>query len=107
MIDLMCQFVHKSKKIKLLPLRPKFRQPEQAPTTFKKGASSFPPAALIPTSPPLPPIATAPSFPPIDLTCSNRQPLPPLLSTPHHSRVLGFASAFASHTRALHEKNQT
>jgi len=33
-----------------------------------------------------------------------RQLLPPLLSTPHHSRVLGFAPAFTSHTHALHEE---
>ena len=32
----MCQFLHKNKKIKLLPLRPKFRQPEQTPTSLKK-----------------------------------------------------------------------
>ena len=32
----MCQFLHKSKKIKLLSLRSKFRQPEQTPTTLKK-----------------------------------------------------------------------
>ena len=32
----MYQFLHKGKKIELLPLRPKFRQPEQTPTTLKK-----------------------------------------------------------------------
>ena len=32
----MCQFLHKGKKIKLLSLRLKFRQPEQTPTALKK-----------------------------------------------------------------------
>ena len=117
----MCQYLHNDKKIKLLPLRPKFRQPEQTPTTLKKtkrtnligakvidqklkkGTLSFLTLALLPTPPSLPPIANR-SLPPIDLACSDRQPLPPLLSTPHHSRILGSASSFASHTRVLHEK---
>ena len=90
----MCQFVHKGKKI---------RQFEQTPTTLKKGTPSFPPTTPLPTLPPLP-IATAPFFSPIGLADSSRQSLPPQLPTSHQYRVLGSASAFVSHTRALHEK---
>jgi len=109
------QFLHKGKKIKLLPLRLKFRQPEQTPNALKdskgtnligakvsdqklkKGASFFLFIGSAAHPPPLPPIATTISFFPTRLAYSGCQSLP-LLPTPHHSRVSSCICIHISYT---------
>ena len=123
----MCQFEYKGKKIKLLPSRPKIRQPEQKPIApkntkginlisvkifdqkLKKWAHPSPSLALLPIPPVLPPITTTPSFSPTGLASSSHeslhQHLPLLLPTPTHYRVSKSASVFVSHVHKLHKKS--
>ena len=82
----MCQFEHKGKQIKVLPLRPKTGQPQQTSTL-----------ALLPTSPSSPLIAIVPSLFPTNHAYHVRKSLPPLLPTPSHYKAFESAPAFASH----------
>ena len=80
----MCQFEHEGKQIKLLPLRLKTGQPQQASTL-----------ALLLTFPSPPLIASVPSLSPTNHAYHICKSLPLLLSTPSHYKA--FESAFASH----------
>ena len=81
----MCQFEHKGKQIKLLPLRPKTGQLKQTSTL-----------ALLPTPPFPPPIATAFRLPLTSHAYLARKLLPPLLPTPPHYSAFESASVLAS-----------
>jgi len=82
----MCQFEHKGKQIKLLPLRPKIGQLPQTPTL-----------ALLPTPPSPLLITTVPSLSPTNHTYHARKSLSPLLSIPSHYKAFESVPAFASH----------
>jgi len=81
----MCQFEHKGKQIKLLPLRPKTGQLKQTSTL-----------ALLPTPPFSPPISTDFPLPLTNHAYPALKLLPPLLPTPFHYR------AFESHLYLYH-----
>ena len=118
----MCQFEYKDKKIKLLFLRTKIRQPDQTPPAFKKikvinlnnmkvfdqnmkkRACPSPSLPLLSTPSP-PPLVVALSF--LLLACLLLSPyIPPLLPTPSHYIVPMFPSAFAFalHMHALYKE---
>jgi len=89
-----CQFDHEGKQIKLLPLRPKTRQPEQTSTL-----------ALLST-PSLPLIATVSSPSLTSHAYLVRKLIHPLLSTPSYYKAFEFASALAlhKHVHKLHKE---
>ena len=86
----MCQFEHKSKLIKLLPLRSKIKHPMRTSTL-----------ALFPT-PPSPPLITAPYLSLTNHAYPVHKPLPPFLPASSRHRVFESASAFASH-KCIHK----
>ena len=118
----MCQFEHKSEKIKLLLLRFKIKQPEQTPTApkknkkinlisakvldqkLKKGAHPFPSLVMLPTPSFLPPISTTLFFSLISLACLSHKPLSPLLLISYNYRVSESASVFTSLVHKLQKE---
>jgi len=82
----MCKFEHEGKHIKLLPLRPKTRQPQQTSTL-----------TLLPTPPSPPLIAIVLSLFPTNHASHVRKSLPPLLPIPSHYKAFESAPTFASH----------